>query len=127
VIEFIMMVSLAIIVLVVMLGLLYHMLTDYSEEKNINRLKDLGYSLQSELILAAEVEPGYERIMYIPDKVENFNFTLSQSTKDIILRYRTSDFFFPIPTVTGTFDKGNNTIRACCSGAVYVNQACPSC
>jgi len=122
-----MMVSLATIVLIVMLGVLFHLLTNYSEEKNINRLKDLGYSLQSELILAAEVEPGYERVMFIPDKVEVFNFTLSQSTSDIILRYRNSDFFFPIPTVSGTFVKGNNIIKACPDRTVAVNCGCGAC
>ena len=128
-----MMVSLAMIVLIVMIGVIYHMITIYSEEKNINQINDLGYSLQSEIILAAEVEPGYLRVMFIPDTVGGFNFTLSQTTSvnqarsDIILKYRSSDFLFPIPKVLGTFGKGNNIIRTCPDRNITVNCSCGLC
>ena len=60
------MIGLAIVVVIIMVGVLYYLYVNYSEEKNINKLTDLGYSLQSEFILASEVEPGYEREITIP-------------------------------------------------------------
>lgn len=109
------MVSLAMIVLIVMIGIIYHMITVYSEEKNINQINDLGYSLQSEIILAAEVEPGYSRNIFIPETIGSFNYTLRIKGDELLINYKGSDFIFPIPNVTtedaaGITSKGIHTI-----------------
>jgi len=114
--EFIMMVSMAMVTVVMMLWLLYTLSHNYSEEKNINRLKDLGYSLQNELILAAEVEPGYERNITIPDKVGTAAYSIDIKSNgnysDIVITYRGSDFLFTIPDVSGEISEpGIYTVR----------------
>jgi hypothetical protein len=109
--EFMLMISLAIVVLIMMMGVLYYLFVNYSEEKNINRLTDLGYSLQSEFILAAEVEPGYERNV-TPDKIEDANYTINIHDKEIAIKYRKTDLLFIIPQVNGSINtKGNLLIR----------------
>lgn len=110
--EFMLMVSLAIVVLIVMLGVLYYLFIDYSEEKNVNKLTDLGYSLQSEIIVAAEVEPGYERAINIPNDTEGANYTIEINNTEIVIKYRSTDLLFTIPRVTGSITtKGTHLIR----------------
>jgi len=110
-IEFMLMVSLAMIIMVMFMGVTLALTHDYSEEKNINRLQDLGYSLQSELIFAAEVEPGYERTIYIPDRVGDSDYSITRTADDIVITYKGADYLFAIPSTTsGAFQKGANTI-----------------
>lgn len=118
------MVGLAMVVLVVFVGVIYYLFSNYSEEKNINKLQDLGYSLQSELILASEVEPGYERTVVIPDKAGSADYEINQTSNDLVLTYRKTDLLFPIPQVSGKFQHGSNTIRHCQDNTVKINLNC---
>ncbi|HHE36577.1 MAG TPA: hypothetical protein ENL16_02060 [Candidatus Woesearchaeota archaeon] len=109
--EFMLVVGLAMIIITILAGVLYSLSYNYSEEKNINRLRDLGYSLQSELILASQVEPGYERTIIIPNDVNGVSYSISQSDNNLVITYKGTELLFPIPVVTGTLTKGTNTIR----------------
>ncbi|MBN2052765.1 hypothetical protein JW756_04645 [Candidatus Woesearchaeota archaeon] len=110
-IEFMLMVSLAMVVMVMFMGVVLVLTHDYSEEKNINRLQDLGYALQSELILAAEVEPGYERTILIPEKAGDSEYSITCTAYDIVITYRGAEHLFAMPNITsGAFQKGNNKI-----------------
>jgi capsule polysaccharide export protein KpsC/LpsZ len=123
--EFILMISLAMIVLMVLILVLYYLFYDYSEEKSINKLTELGYSLQSEFILAAEVEPGYERSIILPPDVEGANYSIRISNDDIVITYRENepskktDLLFTIPEVTGTIaTKGVHTLRTAANSII---------
>lgn len=115
------MIGLAMIVILILAGVLYYLSYNYSEEKNINRLRDLGYSLQSELILASEVEPGYVRIIIIPKKVGTADYSISQTDNDLVVTYRGGELLFPIPQVSGSLSKGNNTIRKTDASTVVIS------
>jgi len=119
--EFMLMLGLAMIIVLVFAGILYYLSYNYSEEKNINRLTDLGYSLQSELILASEVEPGYERIISVPEKAGGINYSINQTLNDLVITYRDTELLFPIPRVTGTLSKGSNTIRKTDANTVVIS------
>ena len=111
-IEFMVTVGLAMIMLILLAGVIYFLTKDYSEEKNLRRLLDYGYSLQNEIILASEVEPGYERTIFIPNKIDGVSYTISQQNNYFVLTYKGNDLVFDIPEVTGSFQKNqNNTIR----------------
>ncbi len=120
-VEFILMVGLAMIVILVLAGVLYYLSYNYSEEKNINRLRDLGYSLQSELILASEVEPGYERTIIIPDKVGSADYSISQTDNDLVITYRQAELLFQIPQVNGNLNKGSNTISKTDANTIVIS------
>ena len=109
------------IVIIIFAGILYYLSYNYSEDKNINKLRDLGYSLQSELILASEVEPGYERTIVIPEKVQGVDYSISQTTKDIVITYKQAQLLFPIPQVSGSLTKGSNTIRKTNANTVVIS------
>jgi hypothetical protein len=107
--------------LILIAGVIYFMSHDYSEERNINRLTDLGYSLQNEIIMAHQVEDGYERKIFLPDKIETADYLISNNENDIIITYRGSEFLFAIPVTAGSFVKpGENTIKKI-SGIVSIN------
>lgn len=120
-IEFMSIVGLAMLVVVVFTGVLYYLSYTYSEEKNINRLRDLGYSLQNELILASEVEYGYERTLTIPDKIEGTGYSISQTTTNLVLRYKQTELVFPIPQVTSSLSKGCNKVTKDINGNVTIS------
>ena len=120
-IEFMMIVALAMVVILAFTGVLYYLSFNYSEEKNINRLRDLGYSLQNELILASEVEYGYERTIIIPEKIGTVAYSISQTTTDIVLRYKETELVFPIPAVTNSFSKGCNIVTKDINGNVTIS------
>lgn len=120
--EFMLMVSLAIVVLIVMMGVLFYLYTNYSEEKNVNKLTDLGYSLQSEFILAAEVEPGYERVITLQPDAGSANYSIRISDKEIMIKYRDTDILFTIPQVNGIINtKGTFTIRKVDANTITVS------
>jgi len=88
----------------------------------MKKLEDLGYSIQNELILAAEVEPGYERTIIIPDKIGSADYTIRIKNRDIILRYRQTDLLFSIPNVTNEITtKGSHTISKPDANTIILN------
>ena len=109
-IEFMMILGLAMIIVLILVGVLYYLSYNYSEEKNINLLQDYGYSLQSELILASQVESGYERVMTVPPKVNHIVFDLNIVNNDLVIIYKGTEILFPIPATTGDFNPGTCTI-----------------
>jgi hypothetical protein len=121
-VEFILMVSLALITLLVLIGVLYYLFFNYSEENNINKLNDLGYSLQSEIILASEVEPGYERNITMPEDVGGADYSIRISDEEVVITYRGMDFLFAIPQVSGIINtKGNHVIRKTGASTITVS------
>ena len=119
--EFMLMVGLAMIVIFAFLAVIYVLISDYYEEKNMKKLEDLGYSIQNELILAAEVEPGYERTIIIPDQAGGVGYSLSQTANDLVITYRSHEFLFAIPQVSGALDKGSNTIRKTGANTIVIS------
>jgi hypothetical protein len=77
--------------------------------------------LQSELILASEVEPGYERTVVIPDKAGSADYEINQTSNDLVIKYRKTELLFPIPKVSGSFQKGSNIIRKTYSNTIRIN------
>jgi len=108
--EFVSVIGLVMIVVLILTGALYYLYSNYSEQRTMNEILDLGYSLQSELILAGQVEPGYIRTLIIPNQVNGESFTISQSSNDLVLGYKESDILFRIPSVSGSLKKGTNII-----------------
>ena len=119
--EFVLMVGLALVVVLALLAVLSVLVSDYSEEKNLKKLEDLGYSIQAELILASEVEPGYERSFEIPDRVGGIDYSLSQTANDMVIAYKGNEFIFPIPEVSGTLAKGPNTVRKTNANTIVIS------
>ena len=123
-VEFSLMLALAMIMVLALAGIIYYFTVQYSENKHIKQITDLGYSLQSEIILASEVEDGYERTIVIPDKIDDVVYSIDvqgNTSLDIVLTYKGSDFLFPIPKIDNPLKKGINTIQKAEDGVHVIN------
>jgi len=109
--EFIVLVALAMLFLMVVIILGTTLGTDKLEEQRDKAFYDFGNSLQQELLLATTVHPGYEKDITIPDSISRFNFELSTQTNSFTITSGQSKYVFRTPELTGTFTKGQNTIR----------------
>ena len=121
--EFMTMVIMAVMLVVILAWSAYYFLTDYSEQRNIQRIQDLGYSLQNEVVLAYNVEPGYSRTVYVPERLGDYDveISMSENGNDIIITYKGNEVAFRIPTVSGSFATGYNTIQKLPDGSVVIS------
>ena len=106
--EFMMVVGLSMIIIIVFVGLMYSMIYSYSEDKNLERILDFGYSLQNEIILASQVEGGYERPITLPSRINRIVYNVNIVNNDLILIYDGTEILFPLPETTGDFNPGAN-------------------
>ena len=51
--------ALGVVFALVFLLMVKILINDQTEDRNVAEIRDFGYSIQRELILAAEVNPGY--------------------------------------------------------------------
>jgi hypothetical protein len=119
--EFLMMIIIAVALAVILGSIAYYYVHDYSERRNVQRVLDFGYSLQNEVILAHTVEPGFERVVKVPQQIGTVNVEISNVEDEIYLRYKGSDYAFRIPPTQGSFAVGNNKIARLESGGVRLN------
>ena len=109
--ELLLMISAAFAIGIVFLAALSYFYSEKIDEKNIEISKELLISIETELLTASKVLPGYERVFYLPETLNNKNYSVEISGGDIILTYGEIDFIGISPNVTGNLVKGNNTIR----------------
>jgi hypothetical protein len=119
--EFILMLLIILLITTTLAWVAYYYVTDYSEKRNVNHLQELGYSLQNEVILAYNVEPGYSRTINIPGELDGYAINISGAPDYITINYKGSEMFFRIPESTGAFTAGNNIIRKTSAGQVSIN------
>ena len=119
--EFVFMLLSVIVLTTFLASVAYYYITDYSEQRNVRRLQDLGYSLQNEVVLAYNVEPGYERSVAVPYEIDGVFVNISGTQDDIIIHYKGSDMLFRVPPVSGSFTNGQNTIRTLPDGSVTIS------
>ena len=73
-------------------------------------VKDFGYSVQNEFIMAQKALPGYRRTFYLPPKIEGFDYKITTIGQVLIINYTENDFALAIPSFSGSIKKGNNTL-----------------
>lgn len=111
--EFMSLVIIAIIFSLIILVGFAVVMNDTREDETNAEIKDFGFKLQRELILASEVHEGYSRNIFIPEFIGKHEYTITNNDRILIISKDEGDidFPFPIPETNGTFVKGNNTIR----------------
>ena len=108
--EFIVMVAFAVIIGLIFLALAGNVFSDVTETQRRDILYDMGYMLQDEIILATQVEDGYTRTILIPNKLDRFPYTISNTPTGITLTSSRVTATFSIPEISGMLAKGPNTI-----------------
>ncbi|MBC8501488.1 MAG: hypothetical protein ISS25_04400 [Nanoarchaeota archaeon] len=99
-----------ILALVILVGFVV-VLQDTLEDRKAAEIKDLGFQIQRELILASEVHEGYSRDIDIPEYIGKYDYTIINNERVLILTVDDVDYPFPIPKTNGTIKKGTNTIK----------------
>jgi len=108
--EFMMLIGLVFFVFLIFLGIILYNLQDLNKREELADLEDVALKVQNELNLATSVNNGYSRDFTLPAKVNGRDYSISQGTE--LITFETNKYFVSkrIPVITGTVQKGTNTI-----------------
>lgn len=109
--EYISLVMVGIIFALITLSAFLIVMNETKSDKEYEQLRQYGFQIQEELILASEVQEGYSREITIPEKVGQSDFNISNTDRRLILTYEDLTIPYPIPSTNGTLVKGTNMIR----------------
>ncbi len=119
-IEFIFLVCVAFVMLMIFLASVRDQATDLNQRKDFVLVKDIAYKVQYEINMATQVKSGYNRIFFIPEKLDNKDYTIKIEKNEITVSLEKLEFFLDIPEINGNINKGNNTIKNI-GGVIYLN------
>ncbi|GIU69873.1 MAG: hypothetical protein KatS3mg002_1109 [Candidatus Woesearchaeota archaeon] len=109
--EFVLLFGIAIIIMIILLTTIYELNRSKIDEKIYYKMNDFSYIVQSEFVLASEMNDGYSRIIFIPEKLEGMEYNISISGDSIVFSYNDLVFYRKIPQTSGELKKGSNIIR----------------
>lgn len=109
--EFIILLGMLIVMMLAFLLIISELSRDKMEEKAMDVLKDLGISVQNEIILASNVREGYTRTVIIPDRIEGVPINITSETSWLYTEYHGKIQIFRIPNITGEPFSGPGTYR----------------
>lgn len=121
-IEFSAMVGMAAVFFVVLAIFAQQMITQKSDERIIADIRDIALTIQSEFLLAAELEPGYVRTFEIQSPYHGHDVVLTNSENAIDVEYHNQRMSVPVPTFSGTIQTGPNTLRKDMDGGLHLNE-----
>lgn len=117
--EFVLVLAIAVIISMVYLVAANNLLKDTSEEQRVMEIDNIGYAVQDEIILATSVSDGYSRTIFLPEKAGRFVYTISSDGTGITLQSDSYSQFYETPHFTGSIHKGNNIIQT--TGVVMIS------
>jgi len=82
-------------------------------KENINqKVTNLAYTIQQEIILAHESTDGYNRVFKIPEDIEGLKYEITMTKNQIYIKSYDNKYAITVPILntTGTLIKGNNNI-----------------
>lgn len=118
-IEFIFLVCVAFIMLLIFLKVVGDQADELNEKKEFILVKDLAYKIQYEINMATQVKSGYNRTFFIPEKLDNKDYTITKVGNKITIGLKNSEFTITIPEINGNIKRGNNTITNI-GGVIYL-------
>ena len=119
--EFVMLVAVAFLILLVYTASTRQDLLVAESAKEHALVKDLAYSLQSEINRIGPLENGYQRTFILPLTLDGKPYTVQIDKKTIIVNTSDYEYLLSILPVTGDFVVGQNTIKKE-SGEILLNQ-----
>jgi hypothetical protein len=119
--EFVLLFSVSIFVMMILLFSFYEINKYKVDEKIETKMADFHYSVQSEFILASQMNDGYVRNFILPTAIENTGYNISIVNKNVALNYGGFTIYRQIPDTIGNFVEGQNTITKR-NNTLYLNQ-----
>jgi hypothetical protein len=98
-----------------------HRINELENEEEYILLKDIAYSTQNEISIAARMQDGYYREFDIPYELENGrNYTINITNNYIFAASEDHDYMIEIPPVIGNIQKNTNRINKT-NETIYLN------
>jgi hypothetical protein len=119
--EFVLLFSVSIFVMMILLFSFYEINKYKVDEKIDTKMGDFHYTVQSEFILASQMNNGYVRSFVLPETVENTYYNISISGKNIVLHYDGINYYKKVPDTVGDFVDGQNILKKN-NDIIYLNQ-----
>jgi uncharacterized protein (UPF0333 family) len=120
--EFLLMAGVSMAIIVVFLIIVLNVSQANTSARTYDDIQDFGNSLQTELLLAAELEDGYMRELEIPVTINGnpYTITIYDSIKYtyMIIKYKEQETFYAIPPLNGTFKTGKTYLYK--NGTLYL-------
>ena len=109
--EFMLVTGIALFTLIIFGVVLFQIMTMKQEEKAMILAEDLVLSIQQEINFAANAEPGYSRIVELPNKLEGFDYEITLFNiggETSYFELKVANGFFPrsIPLTNGDLMPG---------------------
>ena len=108
--EFLMLVGAATVMVFAFSFVFFEMYSDNLARKEEILLRDYGYSLQNEFIVASESRDGYVRTFEVPERLEGFYYNISITNSVLRLQGSKNGFSFLLPSMKGNIVKGSNIL-----------------
>lgn len=118
--EFVILVGISFGALIVFTIFVGDNLTSVQQETDYFKLKDLALATKSEISLAAKLEDGYQRSLYVPLTIDGLEYNISQNGNYILFQSVDAEYQIIVPNYQGNLEKGHNIIRKI-DGAIEVN------
>jgi uncharacterized protein (UPF0333 family) len=126
--EFMLFCAIGLLLMITFLSLVNSWQSNLNDRKEILLVKDLAYSIQSEIYLASVVEDGYSRTFTIPKKLEGINYSVYIYNETLKIYLENSERFemqIKFPEVTGILWSEGETSRVFTirkeNGEIYLN------
>lgn len=118
--EFVLLFGVSILIMALLLVFMYEVNRSKAEEKIDYKMRDFSYSVQSEFVLASEMNNGYSRIINIPSRVEQTDYNITIIGNNLVVSYHGVSYYSQIPDTIGNITKGTNLLLKK-NGTIYIN------
>jgi hypothetical protein len=122
--EFIVLVSILILVLVTVIYYNSSFYVRINSAKDYNNAQTISDQISSEINLALDVGDGYSRSFYVPERISNsIDYNVTVSNYAVVLNWNNGYVTSTVlaKNISGNLIKGQNLIRNL-NGIIYVNQ-----
>lgn len=120
--EFLMLVAAAFLIMIVFAASTRVEFEKADSQKEYALVKDMTFSLQSEINRASELENGYVRNFRLPLTLDGIVYNASIQQNTVIVRTFDYEYTLPVVPVIGNFTvNASNQIRKT-NGVIYLNQ-----
>lgn len=107
--EFITYVIMAVSITVLFLVLTYAYSQQAIDDKRISEIDDFAKSIQQEIILAAQAESGYHRIINLPMSIDSGSYSITNDEQSFTITSSQGESIIrDTPQIQGTLQKGDN-------------------
>lgn len=108
--EFLLLVGVVFFSVVILVAASYSNIAELRAKRDFFLARDTAFVVQNELVLANQVEDGYKRSFFLPQKIDGRDYSLLIVQNSLTITTPKASYAVRIPSVQGTVAKGMNNI-----------------